>query len=345
MNFSDGTYNTQTGVFTSNGLIADLGIGQQLELIYIAYFNRAADGPGSTYWAGQNLSAQNGGENASTALTGIADAFTPQPETITLYPFLGQSGINLSSPAGQAGLTAFISSLYKNMFGHAPDAPGAAYWLGQLSGDAVAMGAAALAIANGATGSDAIEVQNKIAVASNFTSRTAAVGLGASSPLASSFLTAAKGVLSSVDGISLNDASVTTGMNATTAFINGSSAGDQTIATVGAADPTTDSIQFLAGADETLFLRPGTVDQVTGFDPRVDALDLSALLSAANINLNGDITALEKYVAVTDQGRNATINFDPTGHGGGSPIAVLIGLGTTVTSLGSLISDGAIRVA
>ncbi len=101
------------------GLLEGLSVNQQLELIYIAYFNRAADSAGLTYWAGQNTQAQNGGQSAAAALTNIANSFTPQPETIALYPFLGEN-LDLTTPAGQAGLNAFISSLYMNLFGHAP---------------------------------------------------------------------------------------------------------------------------------------------------------------------------------------------------------------------------------
>ena len=61
-----------------------------------------------------------------------------------------------------------------NMFDHAADPAGAAYWLGQITTGAVGLGSAILAIANGATGTDATEVQNKISVALDFTTRTAA---------------------------------------------------------------------------------------------------------------------------------------------------------------------------
>jgi hypothetical protein len=59
----------------------------------------------------------------------------------------------------------------------------------------------------------------------------------------------------------------------------------------------------------------------------------------------GSITALENYLTVTAQGANALLGFDPTGHGGGSTVAVLLGLGNTVSGLNTLIADGAIRIA
>jgi len=108
---------------------------------------------------------------------------------------------------------------------------------------------------------------------------------------------------------------------------------------------SSNTMQFLPGASgDTLLLNPGGLDQVSGFNPSTDVLDFSALLSAANIDLSGDIAALGNYVTVVDQGANALVNFDPTGHGGGNTVAVLQGLGSTVTGLGTLIADNAIRI-
>lgn len=88
------------------------------------------------------------------------------------------------------------------------------------------LGAAALAIANGATGA-----VNKITVALDFITRTGAAGLGEAQPLPIAFLTTAAGVLSGVDGTALNDASVTAGENATTVYISNAS-GSQASATI-----------------------------------------------------------------------------------------------------------------
>jgi hypothetical protein len=310
INFSNGSYNTQTGVFSSNGLINSLSFGQQLELIYLAYFNRAADSAGNAYWAGQNAQARNAGESAGTILNGIANAFAPQPETIALYPFLGTPNLHLNTPTGQSGLMAFIGSVYKNLFGHVPDTAGQAYWVGQLTTGSVGLGAAALAIANGATGADATTLQNKIITAFNLTTGSQSI---------------------SASTIALTDPNVMT--------ITGS---NQLI------DPTTEhhTIQFLPAAEaDTLVLHSGGVDQITGFNADTDILDFSALLSAANINLNGNIAGLTNYVTITDRGSDALVNFAPTGQGSSSTIAVLQGLGSSVTNLETLIARGTIRIA
>ena len=344
-------------------LIGNLSVNQQLELIYIAYFDRAADGPGFNFWEGQNVQAQNTGESASAALSAIAASFAPQAETVALYPFLGSAGANLSTPTAQAGVTALIAAVYENLFGHAPDAGGAAYWLGQISSGAVGVGPAILAIANGATGSDATTAQNKITVAQDFTTRTSAAGLSTAGSASATFLAEAHSVLNGVDGVSLGDGSVTNAENATTAFINGNKAGAVAANGAGASLPAaggpitisasygvTDpgagnaSIQFLAGTSrDTLVLHAGSVDQVSGFDPGTDVLDVRSLLSEAGVNLNGDIAALSNYLTVTDVGSDALLNFDPSGQGGGGTAVVLQGLGGAVTGLNTLIAHGAIQ--
>jgi hypothetical protein len=59
----------------------------------------------------------------------------------------------------------------------------------------IGLGAAVLAIANGAIGSDAIQSQNKITVAVDFTNLTSAANI----PVTSGFLAEAKTILSDVD--------------------------------------------------------------------------------------------------------------------------------------------------
>ena len=376
----DGTVFELTGTgfqVVSTGLLGGLNTNQQLELIYVAYFNRAADGGGFTFWEGQNAQAQNTGQSAALALTNIANSYAPQPETEALYPSLDPyvgtpTPPSMNTTVGQAALTTFITAVFNNLFSRAPDSAGEAYWVGQITGGAVGPGAAALAIANGATGTDAIEVQNKIAVAMDFTTRTASAGLGQTGPLPAAFLTAARSALNGVDGTALNDASVTAGMNATTTYIAGASTGHQTAAVgaatsrassaTGSVDPNViiinessqlvdpgagdHTIAFIAGArGDTLVLHLNSLDQVSGFDPTTDVLDVRSLFAAASIDPTGGDAALGDYLTVSDQGTNALVSFDPTGHGGGSTVVVLQGLGSSVTGLDSLIAQGALRIA
>jgi hypothetical protein len=216
---------TQTGFLTSAssadvvvvpavaptpGLLGVLSVDEQTELIYIGYFDRAADGLGFAFWEGQDAHAQASvasggfGQSAAVALTNIANSFTPQAETIALYPFLSNPNPNYSDPTVRAALTTFVENVYGDMFGHAADSGGLAYWTGQIESGAVGLGAAVLAIANGAQGTDATILQNKITVALDFTNQTAAAKV----PVTPTLVAEAKVILAGVDGSSLNDASV-----------------------------------------------------------------------------------------------------------------------------------------
>jgi len=79
--------------------------------LYIAYFNRAPDALGLFYW-GTRL-----GEGMT--LPEIADSFFVQPETRAAYP-------------DPEDTETFVSTVYRNVLGRAPDADGFAYWKDQL---------------------------------------------------------------------------------------------------------------------------------------------------------------------------------------------------------------------
>ncbi|MEW9920988.1 DUF4214 domain-containing protein [Marimonas sp. MJW-29] len=95
----------------------DLTTADFLQIIelYIAYFNRAPDAVGLLFWA--NAYADG------ISLDRMAELFTPQPETQAAYP---------------PGTTneAFVTTIYDNVFGRAPDQAGFDFWVGQLNGGA-----------------------------------------------------------------------------------------------------------------------------------------------------------------------------------------------------------------
>ena len=78
---------------------------EEVAKLYVATFNRAPDSAGLSYWV----------NNSGLTLSEIAKSFFVQPETQTLYP----AGTTVS---------AFIQSVYQNLFNRAPDSAGLSYW-------------------------------------------------------------------------------------------------------------------------------------------------------------------------------------------------------------------------
>jgi hypothetical protein len=77
-------------------------------------------------------------------------------------------------------------------------------------------------------------------------------------------------------------------------------------------------IHFLTEANaDTLVIRTDGVNEVSGLDPRMDVLDIGALLSAASLMLNNDIKAVGDYLTIVDQDADIVVRFDPTGRGAG----------------------------
>ncbi len=80
--------------------------------LYFAYFNRIPDKPGLDYWIAQY--------GAGTSLNTISQAFASSPEFVGTYGSLNNSD--------------FVTLVYQNVLGRAPDGAGLAYWTGQLNG-------------------------------------------------------------------------------------------------------------------------------------------------------------------------------------------------------------------
>ncbi|WP_299345391.1 DUF4214 domain-containing protein [uncultured Maritalea sp.] len=97
--------------------------------MYIAYFNRAPDAEGLFYW-GTRLSE-------GMQLSQIAKSFFVQPETVALYPDPNDT-------------TGFVTAVYNNFLGRAPDTSGFNYWVSELNSGSVSRDVFMLAIINGA---------------------------------------------------------------------------------------------------------------------------------------------------------------------------------------------------
>jgi hypothetical protein len=109
-----------------------------LSELYIAYFDRAPDADGLDYWLGE---IEDGNMSFDTIASNWANE---QTEFTEMY-------------GSDIDYDTFITQVYSNVLGRAPDSDGAAYWKSDLEDGSVATDKFILAIINGAkadTGSD-----------------------------------------------------------------------------------------------------------------------------------------------------------------------------------------------
>ena len=106
-------------------------------------------------------------------------------------------------------------------------------------------------------------------------------------------------------------------------------------------------MQFLSGIrNDTVVLHAGGSDEISGFNIGAgDVLDLRTLIGEMHLNLATVAAKIGSYVTVFDQGANAQLLFDPSGNHGGSVVAMLDGLGSTITKLADLTNHGALKFA
>ncbi|MGZ8289736.1 MAG: DUF4214 domain-containing protein [Telluria sp.] len=119
-----------------------------IQKLYVAYFNRPADFAGLNYWE-TVVEAANGNTAAVSA------AFAASAEYQTEYDQLTTAGV--------------VSQVYQNLFGHAPDTAGLAFWVKALNDKAMTIDQVVTTIAAGAQGSDKVAYESKVLVASAFT--------------------------------------------------------------------------------------------------------------------------------------------------------------------------------
>ena len=119
-----------------------------VQKVYVAYFGRPADPDGLEYCVTKAVDT-----NGDWA--GIVAAFSSSAEAKALY--------NTSTD------TDFVSAIYQNLFGRAPEEGGLKYWTDQLTEGKITRDMLPLAIANGAQDSDLTTEQQRITAADEFT--------------------------------------------------------------------------------------------------------------------------------------------------------------------------------
>ncbi len=124
---------------------------EQVQKIFIAFYQRPADPAGLKYWA-QRVDAAGGDFGA------VIDAFASSPEAVALYGTIDAATIG-----------TVIDSLYMALFNTTPDATGKAFYTEGFANGTFTAGTIALAVLNGAQNDDLVAVQNKVQVANEFT--------------------------------------------------------------------------------------------------------------------------------------------------------------------------------
>lgn len=122
-----------------------------VQKIYIAFYQRPADPAGLRYWA-QRMEAAGGDQAA------VIDAFANSAEATDLYGAINSTTIG-----------AVVDALYLALFNRTPDAAGKKFYVDAFNAGTITAGKIALTVLNAASGDDAVSVQNKVAVANEFT--------------------------------------------------------------------------------------------------------------------------------------------------------------------------------
>jgi serralysin len=145
-----------------------------VQQLYIAYFGRPADTGGLANFQAQLLAlgAPTDIQSLDTAFAGDANvralinSFSASTEAAALY---------------SGGTSAYITAVYMNVLGRAPDAEGLAFWIKEVDSGQLTRAKASLSIMAGALKNatpqgllDAKTVNNKVTAGTNFTIAVAA---------------------------------------------------------------------------------------------------------------------------------------------------------------------------
>lgn len=133
-------------IVMTNFIVADTIVSanetrtQSITKLYVAVFNRAPDSAGLAYWVKSDFS-----------LDQIAMSFFDQEETQLKYP-------------PELSVRSFVREVYLNLFNREPDLAGLDYWANAIESGEIHRSVFILAVINGALGTDAVILENKMTV-------------------------------------------------------------------------------------------------------------------------------------------------------------------------------------
>jgi len=162
--------------------------------MYVAYYGRPADQAGLDFWAAEFAAS----DDLDAALTAFGDS----AEYTAAFEFFNNTGL--------------ITNLYRQMFNHDPDAEGLAFYLDRLDTGVATLASIAKQIADGASGTDMTALDNKVAVAGDFTD---AVTAGNATYAGAADIASAQAIL---DTVSDDAATVTAAAAEITTFVDDS---------------------------------------------------------------------------------------------------------------------------
>jgi hypothetical protein len=118
-----------------------------IQKLYVAYFNRPADTAGLAYW-------ETVVENAKGSTAGVSAAFAASTEYKAAYANMSSADV--------------VNKIYMNLFGRPAEDSGKAYWANLLDTKKVSMDFAVAEIAKGAQTTDLTAYNNKVKAATAF---------------------------------------------------------------------------------------------------------------------------------------------------------------------------------
>jgi len=120
----------------------------EVQKLYVAYFGRPADPTGLNFWT---MQLQNNPNFYQT----VSSTFSTSNEFQTMYAGLDNR--------------ALVTEIYDNLFARAPDEVGLNFWVNALNTGAATFADVVGKVADGAQNNDAVIVNGKVSVATEFT--------------------------------------------------------------------------------------------------------------------------------------------------------------------------------
>ena len=279
-----------------------------VQKVYIAYYGRAADPVGLAYWS-------KAIDDAGGSLSAIMASFGASAEATTLY--------------GSLTNTAKVNALYQQNFGRDADFAGLMYYAGQLTAGTMTAASIAQNIFDGASGTDATVLANKLTVAKAYTAAIDTSGevVAYSGTVAAA---SARTLLSTVDATT-----VTTGFDVATSIASIVTVAEATPATAGSSFTLTTAADVVAGGagGDSISGTIGTSSTFSAGDAITGGAgtDTVTISSTGGTNTNAAVTmaGVEKVVVVDAATTSAT--FDALSWGALSTLGVHGSTGTQTT--------------